>query len=297
MSHKKYRTETNCLNCGAEVTGKFCSNCGQENLDTKENFFHLAFHFVSDYFHFDSKFFRSLIPLFTRPGFLTKEYWEGRRVKYIHPLRIFFFSTIIFVIATSAFYKKFGHELKGKMIQQDKEFVKYDSAFLSSYPDDKKFYIPTSTDSVTVKEIKEAKIRETHQIKKLEDSVDRAFFNLKYITFILLPFYAFYFWLLYRKKRPFYVDHLVYAMHFMTFAYCLFSVTLFLPLIPDITLKMMQRISVLIILVYVGFSVHYLYRQVWWKTIIKSLILWFALVFTTALAIMGTAVTDALFLK
>jgi hypothetical protein len=183
------------------------------------------------------------------------------------------------------------------MIQQDKEFVKYDSAFLSSYPDDKKFYIPTNPDSLTVKEIKEAKIRETRQIKKLEDSVDKAFFNLKYITFILLPFYAFYFWLLYRKKRPFYVDHLVYVMHFMTFAYCLFSVTLFLPLIPDITLKMMQRISVLIILVYVGLSVHYLYRQVWWKTIIKSLILWFALVVTTALAIMGTAVTDALFLK
>src|SRR3954467_15567727 len=105
MSHKNYRQETNCLNCGAEVTGKFCSNCGQENLETKENFFHLVGHFISDYFHFDSQLFRSLIPLFTKPGFLTQEYWAGRRTRYIHPLRLFFFVTIVFVLSTNAFYK------------------------------------------------------------------------------------------------------------------------------------------------------------------------------------------------
>src|SRR6188768_2656745 len=116
MSHKKYRTETNCLNCGAEVSGKFCSACGQENLETRENFLHIAGHFISDYFHWDSKFLRSLIPLFTKPGFLTKEYWQGRRLHYIHPLRLFFFITVIFMIATTAFYKQFGHKLKDRMM-------------------------------------------------------------------------------------------------------------------------------------------------------------------------------------
>src|SRR5688500_15873267 len=105
MSHKKYRAETNCLNCGAEILGKFCHRCGQENIDTHQNFFHLTWHFISDYLHFDSKFFRSVVPLFTRPGFLTKEYWEGRRVPYILPLRLFFFVTIIFMISTGYFYK------------------------------------------------------------------------------------------------------------------------------------------------------------------------------------------------
>lgn len=296
MSHKKYRTETNCLNCGTEVKGKFCSECGQENLDTRENFFHLVFHFIADYLHFDSKFFRSLIPLFTKPGFLTKEYWEGRRTRYIHPLRLFFFTTIIFVIATSVFYKKFGNEFKGKIIQQDNQYTRFDSTFISSYPDDKKFHI-SGGDSLTVKEIKEAKAKEARQMQKFGSSLDLAFNNLKYITFLLLPFYAFYFWILYRKQQPYYVDHLVYSMHLMTFAYCLFSVTLLLPLLPHMTLKMTQRISVLSILIYVGFSMHYLYRQVWWKTILKSLIVTFVLVFTTMVAIMGTALTDAVFIK
>jgi hypothetical protein len=49
MSHKKYRKETNCLNCGAEVKGKFCSECGQENIETHEKFFHITGHFLSDY--------------------------------------------------------------------------------------------------------------------------------------------------------------------------------------------------------------------------------------------------------
>jgi hypothetical protein len=296
MSHKKYRTETNCLNCGAEVKGKFCSNCGQENIDTREGFFHMAFEFVSDYFHFDSKFFRSLIPLFTKPGFLTKEYWEGRRAKYIHPLRIFFFTTIIFVIATAAFYKKFGDELKSKMIQPDDQFAIYDSAYLHNLPDSAKVFIAASKDSLTIKDIKEAKTREARQIRKFTDAFDATFTNLKYITFLLLPIYALFFRIMYRKQRPFYVDHLVYAMHLMTFIYCLFSITLYLPLIPGISLDTMRQISVIIILLYVGISVHYLYRQVWWKLIIKTLVLTFSLVFITMLAIMGTALTDAMLL-
>lgn len=297
MSHKKYRTETNCLNCGTEVTGKFCSNCGQENIDTREGFFHMAFEFVSDYFHFDSKFFRSLIPLFTRPGFLTKEYWDGRRARYIHPLRIFFFTTIIFVIATSAFYKKFGDELKSKMIVPDKEFAMYDSAYLSNLPDTAKVFVSSSKDSITIKEVKEAKLHEARQIKKFTDSLDSTFSNLKYITFLLLPVYALFFRIMYRKQRPFYVDHLIYAMHLMTFIYCLFGITLYLPLIPQISLDMMRQISVMIILIYIGISVHYLYRQVWWKLIIKTLVITFVLVFTTMLSIMGTALVEAMLLK
>jgi hypothetical protein len=297
MSHKKYRPESNCLNCGAEVKGKFCSACGQENIDTRESFFHMVFHFVSDYFHFDSKFFRSLIPLFTKPGFLTKEYWEGRRAKYIHPLRVFFFSTIIFVIATSSFYKRFGNEFRTKVVHGDTTLAKYDSAYLASLPPNTKLYVPSEKDSLTVQQIRDEKVAEARQLGKFKVSLDKVFSNLKYITFLLLPIYAIYFRLAYRKQRPYYVDHLIYSMHLMTFMYCLFSVTLFLPLLPFISLTLMRQISVLIILVYIGFSMHYLYRQAWWKTILKSLIVTFVLAFTTVIAIMGPAIIDAVFLQ
>src|SRR5689334_9210734 len=134
MSHKKYRKETDCLNCGAQVTGKFCAECGQENLETKENFFHLAFHFVSDYFHFDSKFFRSLIPLFSRPGFLTKEYWEGKRVRYIHPLRLYFFITIVFMVAATYFYQHLDPTKKMSFVNTSVTFDRADSVALAKDP-------------------------------------------------------------------------------------------------------------------------------------------------------------------
>jgi hypothetical protein len=297
MSHKKYRAETNCLNCGAEVQGKFCSNCGQENIETRENFFHMAFEFVSDYFHFDSKFFRSLIPLFIKPGFLTKEYWEGRRVKYIHPLRIFFFVTIVFVISTSFFYKKFGDQFKSKLIQPDTSLIKLDDAYLNSLPDSAKLYVPSHRDSVTVKAIKEEKVKDARQLAKLNRGMDNVFVNLKYVTFFLLPVYALFFKILYRRRRPYYVDHLIYAMHLLTFAYCLFSITLLLPWLFPIGLEAMRQISVWIIMLYIGFSVHYLYRQVWWKLILKTIIASFLVVFTTILVVIGTALIDAMLIQ
>src|ERR1700741_894608 len=116
MSHKNYRKETNCLNCGAVVERRFCPECGQENLEIRENFFHIAFHTIGDFFHFDSKFFRSLIPLFTKPGFLTRQYWEGKRTSYIHPLRLFFFITIVMVIIANAYYHKYEKQIKEEKI-------------------------------------------------------------------------------------------------------------------------------------------------------------------------------------
>lgn len=99
---KHYRSENNCLNCGATVTGKFCSECGQENLELHEDFLHLALHGVGHYFHFESKFFNSIIPLITKPGFLTKEYFAGRRASYLSPISMYIFISIVFFFLSTA---------------------------------------------------------------------------------------------------------------------------------------------------------------------------------------------------
>jgi len=285
MSHKKYRAESDCLNCGAEVIDKFCHRCGQENVDTRENFFHLVGHFISDYLHFDSKFFRSLIPLFSKPGFLTRQYWEGKRVRYIHPLRLFFFVTIIFMISTSYFYHRFGDQLKRAMVHSDNLGGKYDSA-----------YIANATDSAKV-EIKRQMETENRQVTKLHAGVDLVFTNLKYVTFFLLPVYAFVFKMLYLRRRKFYVDHLVYAMHLQTFVYCLFGLLLVLPFIFSIPLDLIRRIALVAIFIYIGFSLHYLYKQTWWKTLLKSIIATFSLFFLTMVVIVTIAAIDAIFIQ
>ena len=297
MSHKKYRAETNCLNCGAEVTGKFCSKCGQENIETRENIFHLVGHFVSDYLHFDSKFFRSLIPLFTKPGFLTKKYWEGKRVHYIHPLRLFFFITIFFMISTTYFYNKFGHRVKGA-IKPDKLLVKYDSTFIATHADTFKIYEKEWGDTaVTVKDLKDFHVRGKRQARKLGQAFDNFFANVKYVTFLLLPVYALIFKLLYIRRKTFYVDQLVYTMHLQSFAYCLLSLTLMIPFVFDTELQRVLQVTFLSLFIYVGISLYYLYRQPIWKTVIKAFVGTFLLFITTGVSLFTFALIDAMFIE
>lgn len=107
MSHLKERDEKICLNCNAATYGRFCHVCGQENIETKESFWHLAGHFVADIFHYDGKFFRTIRYLLLRPGFLTREYINGRRTTYLHPIRLYVFtSAVFFLIFFNFFYKQ-----------------------------------------------------------------------------------------------------------------------------------------------------------------------------------------------
>ncbi|WP_214070437.1 DUF3667 domain-containing protein [Mucilaginibacter sp. dw_454] len=103
---KHYRKETDCANCGTPLQGKFCYHCGQENLELKESFGHMMNHAISDYFHFDHQFFSTLKPLLFEPGKLTNEYLAGRRVSYLHPVKMYIFiSLIYFVLLFQSGYK------------------------------------------------------------------------------------------------------------------------------------------------------------------------------------------------
>lgn len=93
-----YRKEKNCLNCGHEVEFHYCSSCGQPNLELKEPFWHFMGHSVAHYFHFESKFWQTLIPLLTKPGQLTLDYLAGKRARYIHPVSLYIFISIIYFL-------------------------------------------------------------------------------------------------------------------------------------------------------------------------------------------------------
>ncbi len=251
MSHKKYRTETNCLNCGAEVTGKFCPSCGQENIETHENFFHLAFHVIGDFFHFDSKFFRSFIPLFTKPGFLTKEYWAGRRQHYIHPLRLFFFVTIVMVIIANAYYHKYEEQIMAEKV----------------------VITNSSTEKPTEADKKEMERQRTKIINGVRKTFNELSVYLKYISFLLLPVYAIGFKLLYRRSKRFYIDHLAYTLHLQSFAYIIASILLLAAIFISPSVREWWPVAVVgTTVIYILISLRYLYKQSWLKTIIKSVL-------------------------
>lgn len=98
MSHSKERHEKICLNCNTELNGRFCHVCGQENIEPKESVWSLVSHFFYDITHFDGKFFHTTGLLIKKPGYLPAEYIKGRRARYLHPIRMYVFSSALFFL-------------------------------------------------------------------------------------------------------------------------------------------------------------------------------------------------------
>jgi len=78
--------------------GRYCQVCGQENIVPRESFGGLVLHFFYDITHFDGKFFQSLKDLLLKPGFLSKEYINGRRASHLNPVRMYVFTSAIFFL-------------------------------------------------------------------------------------------------------------------------------------------------------------------------------------------------------
>ena len=55
-------------------------------------------HFFYDITHFDGSFFITLKDLLFKPGFLSREYMLGRRKKYLHPVRMYVFTSAVFFL-------------------------------------------------------------------------------------------------------------------------------------------------------------------------------------------------------
>jgi hypothetical protein len=92
--------ETTCANCGTPLAGPYCGSCGQKTAPpnpTIGDFLHELSH---ELLHVDGKIFRSLRLLVAAPGALTREQFEGRRVRYISPIRLYLtFSVVYFAVA------------------------------------------------------------------------------------------------------------------------------------------------------------------------------------------------------
>jgi len=92
-----------CENCHQPLEGPYCGQCGQEADSTLKYFWVVILHLLDDIFSFDSRAIRTVWPLITRPAFLTNEYFSGRRVHYVPPLRLYLFISIIFFLTLKFF--------------------------------------------------------------------------------------------------------------------------------------------------------------------------------------------------
>jgi hypothetical protein len=96
MTSAHGQPRTHCQNCGAALTGPYCSQCGQHDVDYNRSFGHVLEDALEGFLHFDGKFLRSARYIFIRPGYLTNEFVGGRRVRYANPVRFYVFASFLF---------------------------------------------------------------------------------------------------------------------------------------------------------------------------------------------------------
>lgn len=197
MSHRE--AEPNCLNCGAELQGTFCHACGQKAASVHvgmHDFVHDATH---EFLHLDGKILQTVKLLVTKPGQLTKEFLEGRRVRYITPVRLYLtFSLVFFTLAAVL-----PGEPRTAAIQGDTKGLQGDTAF------ERKLIVQMQ------KAQKEG--------RKLSESVMH---NLPRAAFVLMPIFGLLTWAFYRKQQRYYIPHLYYSVHFHSFVFLVMCIAL-----------------------------------------------------------------------
>jgi hypothetical protein len=305
MSHLKERTEKNCLNCGAQVAGRFCQHCGQENVVVKESIWHLLMHFIEDLTHFDGKLWKTLKLLLLKPASLTKHYMDGKRATYLHPIRMYLFVSAVFFffIFTTSPNKPISinkevnpkiaaqlpkqkidsilHKEDGFNLQIGNDTFNYKS--IEAYEASQKSMPLSKRDNWIEAKIAKQAIYLNQKYKGDKFEVGKAIIEqfehyFSRLLYISLPIFALFVWILYRRnKEHFFVDHLIFSIHI----YCAFFIILFLVNMIDELYQLIAHKSFTILNASVAFILFfYLYKslrnhfnQSRLKTFIKFLIL------------------------
>lgn len=96
-----------CANCATPLQGEFCHECGQSIHSVLKPLHGMLEDTMDIVLHVDGRVMHTVPPLFTKPGFLTLEYFAGRRMRYVMPFRL------MFVLCLLAFF--LGHIVFDRM--------------------------------------------------------------------------------------------------------------------------------------------------------------------------------------
>lgn len=88
----------NCPNCESPLGGRYCAQCGQKIDSSRPTFGHFFSETIESLTHADSRLWKTLWLLLSKPGFLTKEFFEGRRSRYLPPIRLYIVLSVAFFL-------------------------------------------------------------------------------------------------------------------------------------------------------------------------------------------------------
>jgi hypothetical protein len=254
-----------CPNCGATRTGHFCANCGQKAAPVAPTLGQLVRELVHEISNVDGKIFRTLRLLLTRPGFLTRETFAGRRASYILPLRLYLVASVL----SFAFAAAFGG---------------FDAVNIQYTPD------PGETvDPAQVERMAEAERIATEAL----------FVWLPRAMFVLVPLFAALVMLFRRKGGYTYPQHLYFALHVHAawfFANAIEALAKAIPL-PYVAPVAGTVIAVYMV-VYFPVAFRRVYETTIWGTLWRTVtigLLYFAVLMFTLLSIAAPLVWPVIF--
>jgi hypothetical protein len=223
---------TLCTNCGARVSGRYCSLCGQRVEHTVPSVWHFAREVAEDLTHADSRLWRTLGALLFKPGFLTREFLAGRRVSYLPPLRLYLVLSVSFFLIATVLNQ--GGSFKFVLVSPS-DFMAASVPELARQADE---IAKLSTREQTARSC--ARLRytgpwHTRLEPALRASCQRAvdddarelraafFHNLPRAIFLTVPVIALAMTPLYWRPRRYYLEHLLFVLHDHAFVFALLA--------------------------------------------------------------------------
>ncbi len=189
------REDWTCPSCTAANRNDFCVSCGEKRQSPLDlSIGHLLSHASETLFHWDSKIFRTIRVLFARPGLLSSEYVNGRRKPYVHPFQVFFIANLLYFFL----FPILGWSgLKTPLV---------------IYQTDMSYRAWASRMAAHRAEVKGMSMGEfTQHFDHAADVESRSLVSL------MVPLFALAVWALEWRRRRFFAEHVVFALHFYAF--------------------------------------------------------------------------------
>jgi hypothetical protein len=213
-----------CTHCQHIFAGKFCPQCGQSVRIYEKPIMSFLREFLGDVFAFDSRLWRSIPALLWKPGTMVSEYVGGKHAAYVPPFRMYVFVSFVFFLVldatTTRNIEEKAQEFKQQLVQdsilQDsKHNLSGDSLSLSpemSQEREDSLALHKLNIQIGGQDSLQMKLRIQEILAKPALYISKFNKNLSWSLFLLMPILGFFFWLLMRKNRPFYVPHFLFAI-------------------------------------------------------------------------------------
>jgi hypothetical protein len=269
-----------CLNCGATLGGAFCSECGQRDIPPYPSTKELAVDAIAEFSGWDGRLASTIRALVRRPGLLTVEFLEGRRVRYISPLRLYLTASVIyFLLAAAVPTARRGERATGAGLQ----VTTTTSTKKASGPQrvasatreslDRQDLTPAEKDSALAAITRAPAAMQPFLRRAVLDPVGfkRGILeNTPRMLFVLLPVFAGIIALFYRHRK--YPEHLYFAIHLYAFiflALAAMELTKFTQLPALVAIA--STLAVLAIPVYATLAFRNVYGGSVLRTVVKEL--------------------------